>query len=56
MSFTGEYINSLDQKNRLSVPAKYRKSLIISDMIRVLLKKLSSAIRIRINGQIYNVL
>ena len=27
MSFTGEYINSLDQKNRLSVPAKYRKSL-----------------------------
>ena len=27
MSFTGEYTNSLDQKNRLSVPAKYRKSL-----------------------------
>ena len=27
MSFTGEYNNSLDQKNRLSVPAKYRKSL-----------------------------
>ena len=27
MSFTGEYINSLDQKNRLSVPVKYRKSL-----------------------------
>ena len=27
MSFTGEYNNSLDQKNRLSVPVKYRKSL-----------------------------
>ena len=27
MSFTGEYLNSLDQKNRLSVPVKYRKSL-----------------------------
>ena len=27
MSFTGEYNNSLDQKNRLSVPAKFRKSL-----------------------------
>ena len=27
MSFTGEYTNSLDQKNRLSVPVKYRKSL-----------------------------
>ena len=27
MSFTGEYINSLDQKNRLSIPAKHRKSL-----------------------------
>ena len=27
MSFTGEYTNSLDQKNRLSVPAKFRKSL-----------------------------
>ena len=27
MSFTGEYTNSLDYKNRLSVPAKYRKSL-----------------------------
>jgi len=27
MSFTGEYNNSLDQKSRLSVPAKFRKSL-----------------------------
>ena len=27
MSFTGEYNNSLDQKNRLSVPAKFRKTL-----------------------------
>ena len=27
MSFTGEYINTLDQKKRLSVPAKFRKSL-----------------------------
>ena len=27
MSFTGEYNNLLDQKNRLSIPAKYRKAL-----------------------------
>ena len=27
MSFTGEYKNLLDQKNRLSVPAKYRNLL-----------------------------
>ena len=27
MSFTGEYNNIIDQKNRLSIPAKYRKSL-----------------------------
>jgi len=27
MSFTGEYNNTLDQKNRVSIPAKYRKSL-----------------------------
>ena len=27
MSFTGEYSNNLDQKNRISIPAKYRKSL-----------------------------
>ena len=27
MSFTGEYNNSLDQKNRLSVPVKFRKTL-----------------------------
>ena len=27
MSFTGEYNNSIDQKNRLSIPAKFRKSL-----------------------------
>ena len=26
-SFTGEYINSLDNKNRLNIPAKFRKSL-----------------------------
>ena len=27
MSFTGEYNNIIDQKNRLSIPAKYRKAL-----------------------------
>ena len=27
MSFTGEYNNIIDQKNRLSIPAKFRKSL-----------------------------
>ncbi len=27
MSFTGEYHNLLDQKNRLSIPAKYRNKL-----------------------------
>ena len=27
MSFTGEYINLIDQKNRLSIPAKFRNSL-----------------------------
>ena len=27
ISFTGESRNSIDQKNRLSIPAKYRKSL-----------------------------
>ena len=27
MSFTGEYNNIIDQKNRLSIPVKYRKSL-----------------------------
>ena len=27
ISFTGEYNNSIDQKNRLSIPAKYRKAL-----------------------------
>ena len=27
ISFTGEYHNSIDQKNRLSIPAKYRKAL-----------------------------
>ena len=39
MSFTGEYINSLDQKNRLSVPVKYRKSLkLINDKTFVICK------------------
>ena len=27
MSFTGEYINLIDQKNRLSIPAKFRNAL-----------------------------
>ena len=27
LSFTGEYNNSLDQKNRLSIPAKFRRAL-----------------------------
>ena len=27
MSFTGEFYNSIDQKNRLSIPAKFRNSL-----------------------------
>ena len=27
ISFTGESRNSIDQKNRLSIPAKYRKAL-----------------------------
>mgnify|MGYP002850413902 CR=1 FL=1 len=27
LSFTGEYINSLDQKHRLSIPVKFRKAL-----------------------------
>ena len=27
ISFTGESHNSIDQKNRLSIPAKYRKAL-----------------------------
>lgn len=27
LSFTGEYSNSLDQKHRLSIPAKFRKAL-----------------------------
>ena len=27
ISFTGEYYNSLDQKNRLNIPAKFRKVL-----------------------------
>lgn len=31
MSFTGEYNNTIDQKNRLSIPAKYRKALDISN-------------------------
>ena len=31
MSFTGEFYNIVDQKNRLSIPAKYRKSLDLSN-------------------------
>ena len=31
MSFTGEYNNILDQKNRFSIPAKFRKSLHLSN-------------------------
>ena len=27
MSFTGEFYNTIDQKKRLSIPVKYRKSL-----------------------------
>ena len=27
MSFTGEYINLIDQKNRVSIPAKFRNAL-----------------------------
>ena len=30
MSFTGEFYNTIDQKNRLSIPVKYRKSLSLS--------------------------
>ena len=39
MSFTGEYSNIIDQKNRLSIPAKYRKTLdIVNDKTFVLTK------------------
>ena len=39
MSFTGEYNNLLDQKNRLSIPAKYRNVLSpINDKTFVLCK------------------
>jgi MraZ protein len=31
MSFTGEFYNTIDQKNRLSIPAKYRKTLALSN-------------------------
>ena len=31
MSFTGEFYNIVDQKNRLSIPAKYRKTLDLSN-------------------------
>ena len=31
MSFTGEFYNIVDQKNRLSIPAKYRKALDLSN-------------------------
>ena len=35
MSFTGEYNNLIDQKNRLSIPAKYRKALNIENGILI---------------------
>ena len=39
MSFTGEYNNIIDQKNRLSIPAKYRKALnAVNDKTFVLTK------------------
>ena len=31
MAFTGEFYNIVDQKNRLSIPAKYRKTLDLSN-------------------------
>ena len=31
MSFTGEFYNTIDQKNRFSIPAKYRKSLSLTN-------------------------
>ena len=31
MSFTGEFYNNIDQKNRLSIPVKYRKSLSLAN-------------------------
>ena len=31
MAFTGEFYNIVDQKNRLSIPAKYRKALDLSN-------------------------
>ena len=31
MSFTGEFYNIIDQKNRFSIPAKYRKTLALSN-------------------------
>tara|TARA_Y100001970_G_scaffold294159_1_gene447683 strand:+ start:8679 stop:9128 length:450 start_codon:yes stop_codon:yes gene_type:complete len=31
MSFTGEFYNNIDQKNRLSIPVKYRKSLSLTN-------------------------
>ena len=45
MSFTGEYHNLLDQKNRLSIPAKYRNQLNpVNDKTFVLCKGFDSCL------------
>ena len=45
LSFTGEYEYSLDQKNRLIIPAKFRKSLsAINDKTFVLTKGLDNCL------------
>ena len=45
LSFTGEYEYSLDQKNRLIIPAKFRKSLApINNKIFVLTKGLDNCL------------
>ena len=45
MSFTGEFYNTIDQKNRLSIPAKYRKSLdIVNDKTFVITRGFDSCL------------
>ena len=45
ISFTGEYHNSLDQKNRLNIPAKFRKILApINDRTFVLTRGFDSCL------------